>query len=369
MEHKSRFGVNQLPGWFIVAIIPVIFLVVFYILPVYEIFHKSLSGIVLQESSSQIWSIVSKSLGFTVWQALLSTFLTLLLGLPAAYVLYKVQFRGRSIIRTITAIPFILPTVVVAAGINAFIGPRGWINLVLQGFLNLSTPPIHIMGTLSAILIAHVFYNLTIVIRLVGSAWSSLNPSLEAAANTLGANPFRTFWYITLPLLKPVIAAAIILVFLFDFTSFGVILLLGGPGFATLEVEVFTQAMALFNLPLASILAFIQLICTLILTLVYQYFSSRPIPLVPAAEKANSTRPPKEQVKRYLLRRLLLSYCFLYSLLWFPWSQDPLSGWMLIEESVLAYRVVLPWIITRHYQLIPARIISIFPRFLRSGIR
>jgi thiamine transport system permease protein len=289
--HKPRFWHGQVPGWFIVAIIPVIFLILFYILPVYEIFHKSLSGMVVQESSSQIWSIVSKSLGFTVWQALLSTILTLMLGLPAAYVLYKVQFRGRSIIRTITAIPFILPTVVVAAGINAFIGPRGWINLLLQEFLNLSAPPIHIMGTLSAILIAHVFYNLTIVIRLVGSAWSGLNPRLEAAANTLGANPFKTFWFITLPLLNPVITAAVILVFLFDFTSFGVILLLGGPGFATLEVEVFTQAMALFNLPLASILAFIQLICTLILTLVYQYFSSRPIPLVPATEKANSTRP------------------------------------------------------------------------------
>ena len=223
-----------------------------------------------------------------------------MLGLPAAYVLYKVQFRGRSIIRTITAIPFILPTVVVAAGINAFIGPRGWINLLLQEYLNLSTPPIHIMGTLSAILIAHVFYNLTIVIRLVGSAWSGLNPRLEAAAKTLGANPFRTFWFITLPILRPVIAAAVILVFLFDFTSFGVILLLGGPGFATLEVEVFTQAMALFNLPLASILAFIQLICTLILTLVYQYFSSRPIPLVPAAEKANSAPPAKMRQKVFV---------------------------------------------------------------------
>lgn len=273
--------------------IPVIFMVVFYILPVFEIFHKSFSGIVLFNTNSQIWSIVSKSLWFTVWQALLSTILTLMLGLPAAYVLYKVQFRGRSIFRTITAIPFILPTVVVAAGINALIGPRGWINLLLQGILNLNTPPVQIMGTISAILIAHVFYNLTIVIRLVGSAWSGLNPRLEAAANTLGANPIKTFWLITLPLLRPVIAAAMVLVFIFDFTSFGVILLLGGPGFATLEVEVFTQAMALFNLPLASILAFIQLICTLILTLVYQYFSTRPVPLVPAAEKASFAQPIK----------------------------------------------------------------------------
>lgn len=285
----------------ILAAIPLVYLVLFYAAPVIEIFQKGFASPILAEQGAKVWQTISRTLGFTIWQALLSTFLTLLLGLPTAYVLNRFQFRGRTIIRTLTAIPFILPTVVVAAGFNALIGPRGWINLMLQGVFHLDTPPIVIVGTLSAIILAHIFYNLTIVIRLVGSAWSGLNPRLEMAARTLGASPFQTFRHITLPLLRPVIAAAAILVFLFDFTSFGVILLLGGPQFATLEVEVYTQTMSLFNLPLASILAFLQLICTLALTVIFQIFSNRPLPLVPMEERENLVRPVKRTQKLFIL--------------------------------------------------------------------
>lgn len=288
-------------GWFLLVALPLFYLLLFYALPVLEIFQKGFINPIALEEGSKVWQTVSRTLGFTVWQALISTVLTLALGLPAAFVLYRFQFRGRTIIRMLTAIPFILPTVVVAAGFNALIGPRGWINLVLQNIFKLDSPPLLIVGTLSAILIAHVFYNLTIVIRLVGNAWSGLNPRLEMTARTLGANPFQTFRHITLPLLSPVIAAATILVFLFDFTSFGVILLLGGPQFATLEVEVYTQTMSLFNLPLASILALLQLGCTLTLTVLFQFFSSRPVPMGPVDERKNLILPVKWTQKVFIL--------------------------------------------------------------------
>ncbi len=126
-----------------------------------------------------------------------------------------------------------LPTVVVAAGFNALLGPRGWLNLGLMSAFGLENPPVQFVGTLGAILLAHVFYNTTIVIRVVGSALSQLDPRLEGAARTLGADSRRVWRHVTLPLLRPSLLAAGTLVFLFDFTSFGVILLLGGPGFAT----------------------------------------------------------------------------------------------------------------------------------------
>src|SRR5690606_12051796 len=71
------------------------------------------------------------------------------------------------------------------------------------------------------------------------------------------------------PLLKPAIFSAILLVFLFNFTSFAVILLLGGPSYATMEVEIYIQAMHLLNLPVAGILSAIQLACTLVFTIIY----------------------------------------------------------------------------------------------------
>jgi thiamine transport system permease protein len=109
---------------------------------------------------------------------------------------------------------------------------------------------------------------------MVGDFWSHLDPKLGQAASILGANRWVVLRKITIPLLLPVISASALLVFLFDFTSFGVVLILGGPQFATLEVEIYYQTISLFNLPLASILSITQLCCTLLLTLIYTRLSS-----------------------------------------------------------------------------------------------
>src|SRR5215216_4078502 len=176
--------------------------------------------------------LVLRVLIFTFYQAILSTILTLLLGLPSAYLFARYDFRGKTLLRALTAVPFMLPTVVVAAGFSALFGPRGLIHHFFPLF------NFQFTGTLTGIVIAHVFYNTTIIIRVVGNALSSLDPKLEQAARSLGANPFRVWWNVTLPLLRPSLLASSLLVFLFDFTSFGVILLLGGSQFATLEVEI-----------------------------------------------------------------------------------------------------------------------------------
>ena len=211
---------------------------------------------------------------FTFYQASLSTLLTLLIGLPSAYLFARFDFHGKSLLRALTTVPFMLPTVVVAAGFNALLGPRGWINLLLMHLFALNGPPIQFVGTLGAILLAHVFYNTTIVICVVSNALSRLDPKLEQAARSLGANNFASGGMWTLPLLRPSILAASLLVFLFDFTSFGVILLLGGPTFATLEVEIYIQALQMLNLPVAALLAFIQLLCTLAFSILYTRLSN-----------------------------------------------------------------------------------------------
>ena len=117
--------------------------------------------------------------GFTLYQAALSTLLTVLLGLPSAYLFARFDFFGKSLLRALTAVPFMLPTVVVAAGFNALLGPSGWLSILFH----LSS--FQFIGTLPAILLAHVFYNTTIVIRIVGNALSRLDPRLDHAARTL----------------------------------------------------------------------------------------------------------------------------------------------------------------------------------------
>lgn len=247
---------------------PLTFLVVAFFYPLSRIIALTFDASTLTSSNLLLaWRVFL----FTLYQAALSTLLTLLLGLPAAFLFARYDFPGKSVLRALTAVPFMLPTVVVAAGFSALLGPRGLIQNLFPD------SNFQFIGTLTAILIAHVFYNTTIVIRVVSNALSSLDPRLEAAARSLGADPLRVWRYVTFPLLRPALLASSLLVFLFDFTSFGVILLLGGSQFATLEVEIYLRVLRLPNLSLAALLSIIQLVCTLLISLLYTRVVSRTI--------------------------------------------------------------------------------------------
>ncbi|NPV55683.1 MAG: iron ABC transporter permease [Anaerolineae bacterium] len=271
--------------------LPLAFLAVFYVYPLAAVIGQAFR-MPPGDGGQHIWAVVWKPLRFTVLQASLSTLLTLLVGMPAAAVMARFKFPGKRLLRVLTTLPFILPTVVVAAGFNALLGPRGWVNLALMGLFNLTDPPVQFLNSLGAILLAHVFYNTTIVLRVVGSEWSRLDTRLADSARTLGATPWRVLCKVTLPLLKQPILAATALVFLFNFTSFGVILLLGGAGFATLEVEIATRALNLLDFRSAAVLSLVQLLCTLMITLGYQRVGrGRVISLTPRISGENDRKP------------------------------------------------------------------------------
>jgi thiamine transport system permease protein len=285
-EHPFKRPLQTKPASWFYWLPPLAFLGIFYFFPLGSIFQLSFSRIRGGALGEFLQAVSSPSvrgvLGFTCWQATLSTLLTLLVGLPAAYLFGRYEFRGKKLVRALTGVPFVMPTLVVAAGFYALLGPSGWINDLLMAAFKLESPPVQFLNTLGAILTAHVFYNTSIVLRVVGDYWSRLDPRLELAARSLGANRWRTLLEVTLPLLLPAITAAALLVFIFDFTSFGVVLVLGGPRFATLEVEIYYQTISLFNLPLAATLSILQVGFTLILTVIYTRLMtrvSRPLPL------------------------------------------------------------------------------------------
>jgi thiamine transport system permease protein len=256
-------------------VLPALFLLAFYFTPLIEIIQRSnlfQQGLGL---SSSEWAVILKPLGFTIAQALVSTVLTLCIGLPGAYVLSHYQFPGRDLLKALLIVPFILPTVVVSACFNSLLGPSGVINEFLMTLLRLETPPILLMNSFWAIILGHVFYNTSIVLLIVAEAWSKLNPGYSASARVLGAGRLQTTIKVIFPLLAPAILSASLLVFIFDFTSFGVVLLLGGPLYATLEVEIYVQAIQMLNLRMATILSLIQILMTLGLSLVYTRVSRR----------------------------------------------------------------------------------------------
>ena len=240
-------------------------------------------------------AIYAETVVLSAVQAGASTLLTLALGLPAAYAFARYRFRGDRLLRALAGVPFVMPAVVVAAAFAALLGPRGLANTALQGLLGLDQPPIQLLGTLPMILIAHAFYNVSVVIRIVGGFWSAIDPRLESAAATLGASRWQTLWRVTLPLALPAIGSAAALVFLFTFGSFGVVLLLGNARWATLEVEIYRQTAQLLRLDVAAALALIQMLATVALGLVNNRLQARtaaPLAMRPASDTRASPRGP-----------------------------------------------------------------------------
>ena len=233
------------------ALVPAAFLAAFFVLPVATIvgmgFEPGGLGDVVGDGR------LRRIAWFTTWQAAVSTVLTLLAGLPAAYVVARYDFPARRFLQAAVTVPFVLPSVVVGAAFRA----------------------LGVEGSVAAVLAAHVFFNVAVVIRTVGTYWANLDPRLEEAARVLGAGRWQAFVQVTLPRLAPALLSAALIVFLFSFSSFGVVLILGGPGLATIEVEVFRRTAQLLDLRTAAALTIVQLVAVTTLLVVQRALADR----------------------------------------------------------------------------------------------
>ncbi|MBK8561341.1 iron ABC transporter permease [Candidatus Amarobacter glycogenicus] len=224
---------------------------------------------------------------FTLWQATVSAALTLLLAVPLAWLLACHAFPGKRTIEAVLMVPFVLPTIVVAVAFSALIGPSGVANDLLTRIPGIDEPPIRILNTVWAILLAHVFYNVAVAGRIIATGWRGLDSRVEESAAMLGAGPAARFFLVTLPALRNSLLAAASLVFLFCFTSFGVVLILGGPQFGTLETEIYRESLFLFRLPVAGALALAQLVVTFAAIVI----NARLQQATPQRTEARSTTP------------------------------------------------------------------------------
>lgn len=190
---------------------------------------------------------------FTLGQAAGSTALTLLLGVPLAYIFSHYSFVGRGFLRALLTVPFVLPAIVVALALHAYVGPRSILGI------DLLTP----LGPVGSILLAHVLYNTSLVMRLVGNQWERLPPTLVEAGRTLGGSPRQVLRRVELPLILPAILAAAVLVFIFNLTTFGVVLLLAGDRIGTMETLIYEELRSFRpDYATASALALLQLVVT-----------------------------------------------------------------------------------------------------------
>lgn len=242
------------PLW---AAIPLTVLAIFFIYPVAGMLHRGLwpdgsfapgdflAGFTGPRVRRVVW--------FTVWSATAATAGAVTLGLPVAYALHRLRFRGQGLLQALVFVPFVMPTIVVGIAFRRLLMEGGPL-----GSLGLDGSPL-------AIIAAMIFFNIAVVVRTVGAFWAGLDPRRTQAAATLGATPRQIFLTITLPALLPGILSAIGVVFLFCATAFGVVLVMGGLRYANLETEIYLLTTTQLDLSGAAALSVLQLVFLLVL--------------------------------------------------------------------------------------------------------
>ena len=262
--------------------LPLTFVAVLFYWPLIRITSLGFAGdwfetLLLPKNQSIIW--------FTLWQAGVSTLITLVIAIPGAYLLYRRSFPGQQVVRALITVPFVLPSIVVAVGFTVFRNVHNfWIEL---GFSFLEDPVYWIIA-------AHVFVNYSIAVRTIGGVWSTMDSEIEEAAELDGAGRIRTLVSISVPQLRPAIFSAAALVFLFSATSFGIVLVLGGGQLQTIETAIYFAATQFLDLEAAAALVLIQ---TLITALAFLVGSSLAKGTVGLEQVSEGTRKPKVDLR------------------------------------------------------------------------
>lgn len=211
-------------------------------------------------------------IGFTLYQATLSTVIATIIAIPVARALSRrPNLPGRMLFLHMASLSLIVPTIVGVFGVVAIHGRNGWLNQVLSLF-DLSAG--NYLYGLIGILIAHVFFNAPLLARIFLQTLESLPKEYWRSTAQLNMSDRDIFRLIEWPMLRRVLPASCGLVFLLCFTSFAVVLALGGgPSTNTLEVAIYQAIRLDFDIPKAVVLSLTQLALCSVLLLIGSRFA------------------------------------------------------------------------------------------------
>jgi len=204
----------------------------------------------LSTSANLYWrdAYIRQVLGFSIWQAFLSVTLSLSLALLVARAfIHSSEFAGKQAILQLFGLPLVIPSVVAVFGIVSVYGSQGWIPLGRE------------LYGLNGILIAHVFFNMPLAVRLLLPVWGSIPEAHWRIARQLSLNSLQQWRHLEWPMIREVLPGIALLLFMLCLTSFAVVLTLGGgPGSTTLEVAIYQSLRFDFEPEQAVFLALLQ---------------------------------------------------------------------------------------------------------------
>ncbi|WP_316013592.1 thiamine/thiamine pyrophosphate ABC transporter permease ThiP [Roseobacter sp. HKCCA0434] len=195
------------------------------------------------------------ALRFTLVQAVLSTVGSVLVAVPLARALARRSFPGREWVVTLMGAPFLLPTLVAVIGLLSIWGRNGALSELTQA---VGLGRLNIYGLVGVVL-AHMFYNIPLVTRLVLQGWATIPAEHVRLSRHFGFDGWTRFRVVEWPMLRAVLPGAALLVFLLCITSFAIALTLGGgPRATTLELAIYQAIRFEFDLGRAGLLALVQ---------------------------------------------------------------------------------------------------------------
>ena len=211
-----------------------------------------------------------------------SVTVALAVALPAAWLVVRTNLPARKLWATLAALPLVFPSYVSAFALVAFLGPRGY----LQGWLEplgVERLPDIAYG-FSGALLALAFFTYPYVYLLLVAALRDLDPALEESARSLGAGPWRTFFTVILPQLRPSLLAGSLLVALYTLSDFGAVSIVR---YNTFTLSIYNAYRGLFDRTAAASLATLLVVVTLVLVAAEGYFVRRQRP-----HRSRISRPP-----------------------------------------------------------------------------
>ncbi|WP_323373855.1 ABC transporter permease [Plantactinospora alkalitolerans] len=195
----------------------------------------------------------------TIWTTLSLSLPAALLNVAASVpIAYRMRgrFRGKRLLTTVLVVPITLGTVLTAQGLLNFLGPTGWFNRTLLA-VGLTDDPIRLTNNYWGVFFSIVITGFPFAFLLVLSYLSGIDPTLERAAATLGANWWQRFRRITLPLLAPGLATTFCLTFVLAFSVFPSAVLVGDPAGTTrvISIAAYDAAYVQYDYPMAATIA------------------------------------------------------------------------------------------------------------------
>ncbi|MDR2596951.1 MAG: iron ABC transporter permease [Treponema sp.] len=325
---------------YFLALPPVLAAAFSFILPYTASFIPAIRGLADGEISVLQNSALLKIILFTFKQAFFSVLVSLALGLPGAWFMGNSRSRFTPFLRTLTAIPFAMPSILVVLGFVLFFGNSGWINRIYSALPFSGAEPIRILYKPLAVILAHGFFNFPLVVRLAGDGIARARRVYAPIAASLGASPLKIILTVILPLTVPSIMAASFLVFMYCFTSFAVVLVLGGgPNTTTLAVEIYRHARIFLNYGNAGFLALIETLIAVCIFLTYVFIGKKSMSVqTNIIERADTEK--KSPVSRIIMIIYLIIIAFFVI---GPLISIPLESFLYRPSRTVAQVLSVRW--------------------------